>query len=458
MKTSTHVLVRLVLLFVWFNQTQCKIVCPRQCHCDLFEELQRAACTNHNIIDINIGVYKYVQIYNLSHNAISKLEDFSFENMNYKLIERLDLSHNGIFWIGLHAFAGLDKLESFDLSYNRIQSIPNDIFSYNKNLTILNLSKNKFTRLSNQPFLSHDSLKVIDLSYCLISFLPKNVFQELPKLTELDLRGNYMIGLKINIFESMKNLRFLNLNNNSWHCNNEFVRLEEWLLVNKVKYQLQCKLNVKKFEEIKMLSSSDTIEDEEQNLDELWIIEDKSEKRDDEIEKAEIDDTFLMLYNDRVPSLISLFIGFQVGIVMGILGTYCWMAKLYKCKKIVLPNRRHIRRLQRMHQNEINDNLLWNFIQEERFATPPSTRRHLSSFCRDLITQTTNSESINLIARDRIRTQAANSQSTNLVQENRIQTDPSIQNIRRQNSEQQNRPETPPPTYNDCLSDVVIPS
>lgn len=262
-----------------------------------------------------------------------------------------------------------------------------------------------------------------------------------------------MIGLKINIFEPTKNLRFLNLNNNNWHCSDEFEQLEEWLSDKKIEYQNQCKPVLKKFEEIKLLYPSKTSEDEEQDLDELWMVENESEKTDDKIGKAEIDETFLMLYNERVPSLISLLIGFQIGIVLGILGTYCWMAKLYKCNKPVLPNRRHIRRLQRMNRNDVRDNLLWNIMQEESYATPPIARRQLSSFHSNLPLHTTNIESTNSI-----QAEIPDSQEINLIQRNRIQTDPSTQNIRRQNYEQENRPDTPPPTYNDCLRDVVITS
>lgn len=53
--------------------------CPKQCDCDMDNGLNRAVCVDQNIINIEVGVPKAVQVYSLSHNAISELDNFCFK-------------------------------------------------------------------------------------------------------------------------------------------------------------------------------------------------------------------------------------------------------------------------------------------------------------------------------------------------------------------------------------------
>lgn len=72
----------------------------------------------------------------------------------------LDLSYNLIFWIGLHAFSGLDNLQHINLSSNRLRFIPSDLFWDTPELDTLDLSSNVFETLKNEPFIMHAKLKV----------------------------------------------------------------------------------------------------------------------------------------------------------------------------------------------------------------------------------------------------------------------------------------------------------
>lgn len=55
-------------------------VCPKQCDCDMDDDgLNRAQCVDQNIISVDVGVPKAVQVYSLSHNAISELDNFCFK-------------------------------------------------------------------------------------------------------------------------------------------------------------------------------------------------------------------------------------------------------------------------------------------------------------------------------------------------------------------------------------------
>lgn len=114
----------------------------------------------NNLFDIP----SYVHIYRLwdgktiIHNA--KFLLCFFQTVGYTNLQRLDLSYNLIFWIGLHAFSGLDKLVNLDISNNRLRFIPSDLFWDTPELQILDLSSNVFEKLKNEPFIMHNMLQV----------------------------------------------------------------------------------------------------------------------------------------------------------------------------------------------------------------------------------------------------------------------------------------------------------
>lgn len=54
-------------------------VCPKQCDCDMMESLYRAECVDQNIVSVNVGVPKEVEVYSLSRNVISELDNYCFK-------------------------------------------------------------------------------------------------------------------------------------------------------------------------------------------------------------------------------------------------------------------------------------------------------------------------------------------------------------------------------------------
>lgn len=85
---------------------------------------------------------------------------FIFQEAGYLNIHILNLSYNLIFWIGLHAFSGLNSLTHLDLSNNRLRHIPSDLFWDTPMLDTLDLSANIFESLKNEPLIMHSTLQV----------------------------------------------------------------------------------------------------------------------------------------------------------------------------------------------------------------------------------------------------------------------------------------------------------
>lgn len=262
-----------------------------------------------------------------------------------------------------------------------------------------------------------------------ISFLPNKIFDKLPNLKELDLNGNYLTQLSTPVISTLSNLRQINLQDNLWICNDAFNEFQNWLDSHNIEHQRQCGATHKfekllNFEDSEIKSREET-EWSEETLDEIWT---RDIPHSDEETVSVEPESFLMLYNERVPSIISLLIGFQLGLVLGILGTYCWVKRLYKCKPIRLTNHRRLRRMRRQQLVEDTQLLSWNTSFNENFMTPPTPRRMIFSDVPPRPPIIENQNPTCEINRPVTSADAPGSE----------------------------RPETPPPTYKDCLTDTVI--
>lgn len=71
-----------ILVVVLFSVGVGAELCPKECDCDMDNGLNRAMCVDQNIITIDMGVPKEVQVYSLSHNVISGLDNFCFKVSN----------------------------------------------------------------------------------------------------------------------------------------------------------------------------------------------------------------------------------------------------------------------------------------------------------------------------------------------------------------------------------------
>ncbi|GBP11042.1 Slit homolog 3 protein [Eumeta japonica] len=346
-------------------------MCPKQCDCDMEGGLNRALCENQNIASIDVGVPRGVQVYVLNNNVITELENFCFKELGYNDISILNLSNNHIFWIGLRAFSALDHLTNLDLSNNRLRYLPSDLFWDTPKLEYLDLSGNIFESLKNEPFLMHTVLKVLNLSNCRIKSLPDRVFTRLPNLRKLDLSDNYMISINIALLTPLRKLGMLKLQSEYVHCEREFMTVESWIESKGIEYEKQCKRLIPKQSE-KMIYAVDETKDE-LDVSKVWNIT----KNNSTVIPKESKNQTVMSY----PTTQVFIMGLEVGLAVGILGTYFWLKSLCKCGALSCrrpQTRRQQRRTQRIADTELRQNLLWASIITPDLETPPSSRRQLS--------------------------------------------------------------------------------
>ncbi|CAG9796440.1 unnamed protein product [Diatraea saccharalis] len=349
--------------------------CPKVCDCDMDSGLNRATCIDQNLIGVDVGVPKGVQKYILTHNLISELDNFCFKDAGYLSLEILNLSYNKIFWIGLHAFSGLESLVHIDLSYNRLRYIPSDLFWDTPKLTNLDLSSNIFEKLKNEPFLMHSNLRVLNLNNCHIMALSDRLFTRLPNLRKLDLSDNYVVTFGTQVLAPLRKLQKIELKSDYLKCTAGFMNVETFIIDHDIIYKKQCsKLAPKMSEKIISLV---TVEKEEVNVNDVWNI------TRPETEPGHVETTTPLTPFEKFDKKFSAFqafiLGLELGLAIGVVGTYIWLRQFCKCGQLTcFRSRRETRRIQRRRDGDMRTSLLWNNIISPDLETPPTFRRQLS--------------------------------------------------------------------------------
>lgn len=147
---------------------------------------------NNSIRKINLNVKtKNLRIINLSSNHIQFISKGMFND--YSNLVKLLLNRNEIKTIYESSFDGLYKLETLDLSENRLISLPN-VFTVLKNLQHLNLSRNSIEFI-HENYFNNWLLQHLDVSHNNLKKVAPGALQSLPNLARLLLTDNPHLGV-----------------------------------------------------------------------------------------------------------------------------------------------------------------------------------------------------------------------------------------------------------------------
>lgn len=144
---------------------------------------------------------------NLSCNNVEKFTSENITNLQY-----LDLSCNQISDFNKIKLNFLNKIEEVNLSCNKIDEIPLNLFSPNStNLKNLNLSFNRLRKISKKTFYNLINIENLILSYNNISEIENDTFTFLPNLQHLDLSYNNIQPSSIRSLQGIPDLIGLSL-------------------------------------------------------------------------------------------------------------------------------------------------------------------------------------------------------------------------------------------------------
>lgn len=221
--------------------------------------------------------------------------------------------------------------------------------------------------------------QVLNLNNCRIKALPERLFTRLPNLRKLDLSENYVISLNIEVLKPLRKLQRIELQSEYWQCNPEFIGIETWITSHGISYEKQCKKKTPKMME-KMISVVQHEERQDVDISTVWNTTQHNHsipllpvKKWSPFEK----------FDNEFPSFQAFLIGLEIGLAIGIVGTYLWLRSLCTCSHLQLNCRRpqsmrQRRRIQRRLDGDMRANLLWSTIINPDLETPPSFRRQLS--------------------------------------------------------------------------------
>jgi len=162
---------------------------------------------------------KQLELLDLSFNKMNNLPDDIFCSLaNLKL---LNLTHNRISNFGslgivdhLTGHLCLQELEELDMSYNRIPFLSKTGVASLKNLHSLFLQHNLITEVAEISLSALSKLRVIDLSSNYLKSLPSRLFHDSQELRELHLQNNSLSKLNSGLFTGLSKLVILNLKHN----------------------------------------------------------------------------------------------------------------------------------------------------------------------------------------------------------------------------------------------------
>lgn len=171
-----------------------------------FFNLKNFDLSKNHIKSVELINNKFLLL-NLSCNIVEKFTSENITNLQY-----LDLSCNQISDFKKIKLNFLNKIEEVNLSCNKINEIPLNLFSTNStNLKNLNLSFNRLRKISKKTFYNLINIENLILSYNNISEIENDTFTFLPNLQHLDLSYNNIQPSSIRSLQGIPDLIGLSL-------------------------------------------------------------------------------------------------------------------------------------------------------------------------------------------------------------------------------------------------------
>ncbi len=176
----------------------------------------------------------------LSHNGISRLNDGTFGVLQH--LDLLDLSHNSLMKLEDNVFVGMN-ITHLDLGFNSLRKVPGValrkltaaktvVLDGNLFFTLdegsLNRIAVEFLSISHSPHLARVEKGAVAVMPDLealtlndnrrLSYFHPDAVTDAPRLAALDLTGNSLFALEKGLADNLPQMRALYLSGNNFHC------------------------------------------------------------------------------------------------------------------------------------------------------------------------------------------------------------------------------------------------
>uniref|UniRef100_A0A6C0EAI8 Uncharacterized protein n=1 Tax=viral metagenome TaxID=1070528 RepID=A0A6C0EAI8_9ZZZZ len=160
----------------------------------------------------NIKYLTKLQTLNLSENKLKKIKENTFDNLTN--LQQLFLGSNELRIIKENTFDKLTNLHYLDVGNNQLTEIKENAFDRLTDLTHLYLNGNKLKEIKENIFDKLTNLQTLNLNSNKLTKIKENTFYGLTNLHTLYLYNSRLREIKENAFHGLTNLRHLHLYNN----------------------------------------------------------------------------------------------------------------------------------------------------------------------------------------------------------------------------------------------------
>lgn len=187
--------------------------CPTLCKC--YPKRGEVVCSNVPLTEYpSEGLPEDTTMLTIQLTNITSVSE---QHLNATpLLRELHLFSNQLQSLSPHLLRGVPKLNTLDLTGNKLTDQPADVFSHAP-LHNLVLKNNLIDTADAEWLTDNSSLTWLDLSDNRLTKIPSALLQKLPHLEQLDLSNNHLENIPSGSLDSLTKLERLNLHNNKLH-------------------------------------------------------------------------------------------------------------------------------------------------------------------------------------------------------------------------------------------------
>lgn len=155
----------------------------------------------------------------LKRNSIKTMESGIFRDT--KKLKKLDLSWNNITTLTSNSFTGLENIHALNLNHNQIKTLPPQfLYNFSSLFLSVNLAYNRIEILPNNLFSKNTELRIFDVSYNLIHEIADEAFANITQIGTVFLENNALRNIPPSAIKSILSGIFI-IFNNPLHCSCE---------------------------------------------------------------------------------------------------------------------------------------------------------------------------------------------------------------------------------------------